>query len=174
MPRSAIRASVGGRSAERSYSSDEMEEAERPPSNPGASVREPADRDGPGRRCRWSVLVLSALASVGAVAAAGCVCALLYPILKELRVERVIAHDGTEERILGFWSILVLSVLAGLVCFASSWTLTHLDSYKPGAAFTPLTHTQSRNVSDHGLYLGYGVAILNGIMGFLAVTWNLT
>lgn len=96
MPRSAIRASVGGRSAERSYSSDEMEEAERPPANPGASVREPADRDGPGRRCRWSVLVLSALASVGAVAVAGCVCALLYPILKGAQPGRTLAYCQTK------------------------------------------------------------------------------
>uniref|UniRef100_A0A3P9B431 Uncharacterized protein n=1 Tax=Maylandia zebra TaxID=106582 RepID=A0A3P9B431_9CICH len=36
-------------------------------------------------------------------------CALIYPILKELRAERVTGEDGTEEKMLGFWSLLVLS-----------------------------------------------------------------
>lgn len=44
----------------------------------------------------------------------------------------------------GFWSILVLSVLAGLVCFASSWTLTYLDLYQPGTVFSPMTQAKSR------------------------------
>lgn len=92
MPTRALRASVGGRSGERSYSSDEMEEeAELPPKNPGASVREPPDQSGPGRRYRSPVLVLSALASVGAVAALGSVCALLYLILKGAQPGRALA-----------------------------------------------------------------------------------
>uniref|UniRef100_A0A3P9BJ90 Uncharacterized protein n=1 Tax=Maylandia zebra TaxID=106582 RepID=A0A3P9BJ90_9CICH len=41
--------------------------------------------------------------------AAWFLCALIYPILKELRAERVTGEDGTEEKMLGFWSLLVLS-----------------------------------------------------------------
>lgn len=44
----------------------------------------------------------------------------------------------------GFWSILVLSVLAGIVCCASSWTLTYLDLYQPGTVFSAMTQAQSR------------------------------
>lgn len=92
MPRRAVHASVGGRSGERSYSSDEMEEeAELPPTNPGASEQELPDQSGPGRRFRWSVLVLSALASAGAVAAVGSVCALAYPVLKGAQHGRALA-----------------------------------------------------------------------------------
>ncbi|XP_037618276.1 ADP-ribosylation factor-like protein 6-interacting protein 6 [Sebastes umbrosus] len=121
----------------------------------------------------WSVVVLSVLGSAVAVAAVGCVCALIYPILKELRAERVKREDGTEERMMGFWSILVLSVLVGWICCVFSWTLTYLDSYQPGRALgTPLTLTHFRDVS--GLHMGYGVAVLNGVMAMLTVIWSLT
>lgn len=32
----------------------------------------------------------------------------------------------------GFWSILVLSVLAGSICAVFSWIITYLDSYQLG------------------------------------------
>uniref|UniRef100_A0A3P9DHV6 Uncharacterized protein n=1 Tax=Maylandia zebra TaxID=106582 RepID=A0A3P9DHV6_9CICH len=62
-------------------------------------------------------------------------CALIYPILKELRAERVTGEDGTEEKMLGFWSLLVLSVLVGCICCVFSWMLTYLDSFQPGMDF---------------------------------------
>ncbi|KAM7375006.1 hypothetical protein PAMA_014206 [Pampus argenteus] len=123
----------------------------------------------------WPVVALSVLLSSAAVAAAGSFSALLYPVLAELRAERVRGEDGTEVRMLGFWSILVLSVLVGWICCVFSWTLTYLDSYRPGTVFpTPLTLTCFRDVLGHGLHMGYGVAVLNGIMAMLTVIWSLS
>ncbi|XP_054480069.1 ADP-ribosylation factor-like protein 6-interacting protein 6 [Anoplopoma fimbria] len=113
----------------------------------------------------------------GAVSAVGCVCALIYPILTELRAERVMGEDRTEERLLGFWSILVLSVLVGCICCVFSWTITYLDSYQParllGSPPPTLDHMRD-GWMDHGFHMGYGVAVMNGIMAMLTVTWSLT
>uniref|UniRef100_A0A3P8RAQ9 Uncharacterized protein n=1 Tax=Astatotilapia calliptera TaxID=8154 RepID=A0A3P8RAQ9_ASTCA len=68
----------------------------------------------------------------------GFLCALIYPILKELQAERVTGEDGTEEKMLGFWSLLVLSVLVGCICCVFSWMLTYLDSFQPGMDFPTL------------------------------------
>nr|XP_046238254.1 ADP-ribosylation factor-like protein 6-interacting protein 6 [Scatophagus argus] len=119
----------------------------------------------------WSAVVLSILGSAVAVATVGCFCALLYPVLKELQAERVRGQDGTEERMLGFWTILVLSVLVGCICYVFSWTLTHLDSHQPGMVSPTPAHF--RDASGHGFHVGYDVAVLNGIMGLLAVIWSL-
>ncbi|KAK2856714.1 hypothetical protein Q5P01_005449 [Channa striata] len=122
----------------------------------------------------WSVVVLSALLSAAAVATLGCFCALAYPIVKELRGERVRGENGSEEKMLGFWSITVLSLLVGCTCTIFSWTLTFFDSYKPGMVFpTPLALSHFRDVSGEGLHVGYGVAVLNGIMAMLTVIWSL-
>ncbi|XP_028279204.1 ADP-ribosylation factor-like protein 6-interacting protein 6 [Parambassis ranga] len=121
------------------------------------------------------VVVLSTLGSAAVVAAVGVFCAMFYLILKDLRAERLRAEDGTEERMLGFWSILVLSVLVGCVCCALSWTLTYIDLYQPGSAFpTPLTLHHHRDESSHDLLMSYGVAVLNGIMATLTVIWSLS
>ncbi|XP_010791180.1 ADP-ribosylation factor-like protein 6-interacting protein 6 [Notothenia coriiceps] len=121
----------------------------------------------------WPVLVLSVLGSAAAAAAVGCVCALIYPILKELRAERVRGEDGTEQRMLGFWSILVLSVSVGCICCVFSWTLTYLDSYQPGiVSIKPMKPAHFRDAS--GFNMGFGVAVLNGIMSMLTVIWSLT
>ncbi|XP_062270589.1 ADP-ribosylation factor-like protein 6-interacting protein 6 isoform X3 [Scomber scombrus] len=111
-------------------------------------------RNGPGP---WPGVALSVLASSAAVAAVGGFSALLYPILT------------------GFWSILVLSVLAGCICCIFSWTLTYLDSYQPGMGLpTLLTLSYLRDLSAHGFHMCYGVAVLNGIMAMLTVIWSLT
>ncbi|KAF3857474.1 hypothetical protein F7725_009333 [Dissostichus mawsoni] len=103
----------------------------------------------------WPVLVLSVLGSAAAAAAVGCVCALIYPILK------------------GFWSILVLSVSVGCICCVFSWTLSYLDSYQPGiVSIKPLKPAHFRAAS--GFNMGFGVAVLNGIMSMLTVIWSLT
>ncbi|XP_071320793.1 ADP-ribosylation factor-like protein 6-interacting protein 6 isoform X2 [Trachinotus anak] len=119
--------------------------------------------EGPGGRAarsgprRWSVVGLSVLGSAVSVAAVGCFCALVYPILK------------------GFWSILVLSVAAGCVCCVSSWTLTYLDAFQPGMVFpTLLDLAHFRDVSGRDFHMGYGVVVLNGIMAMLTVIWSLT
>ncbi|XP_029308042.1 ADP-ribosylation factor-like protein 6-interacting protein 6 [Cottoperca gobio] len=177
MRRSATHGDVVRESFSRSYSSEDMEQAA---SNsvmsgeaPGGSAGRPfTKRYGPKP---WSVVVLSVLGSAAAVSAVGCVCALIYPILKELRAERVKGEDGTEERMLGFWSILVLSVLVGCICCVFSWTLTYLDSYQPIMELgTPLSLANFRDVSGYGFHMSYGVAVLNGIMSMLTVVWSLT
>ncbi|CAB1413338.1 unnamed protein product [Pleuronectes platessa] len=124
---------------------------------------------------RWSVVALSVLGSSVCVSAVGCLCAFIYPILKELRAGRVRGEDGTAERILGFWSILVLSVVVGCICCVFSWTLTYLDSYQPGKGFlSPLSLAHSRDEPGHRFQVGYGAVVLNGIMAMLTVFWILT
>ncbi|XP_008278000.1 ADP-ribosylation factor-like protein 6-interacting protein 6 [Stegastes partitus] len=131
-----------------------------------------APRNGPKPR---AAVVLSVLASAVTVAAVGCFCALVYPIVKELRAERVRGEDGTEQRMLGFWSILVLSVLVGCICCVLSWTFTYLNSYQPGMVFpTLLTLAHFRDGSGHDFHMSYGVAVLNGIMAMLTVIWSLS
>ncbi|KAM8904607.1 ADP-ribosylation factor-like protein 6-interacting protein 6 isoform 1-T2 [Spinachia spinachia] len=112
----------------------------------------------------WLGVVLSVLGSALAVAAVGFFCALIYPILRELRA------DWTEDRVLGFWSILVLSLLVGCICCVFSCTLTCLDSYPT----TMVTHAHLRYLSDHDVHLSYGVAVINGLMAMLTVIWSLT
>ncbi|KAF3706412.1 ADP-ribosylation factor-like protein 6-interacting protein 6 [Channa argus] len=137
----------------------------------GGAGRQHIHRSGPKP---WSVVVLSVLLSAAVVAAIGCFCALAYPILKELRAERVRGENGTEEKVLGFWSITVLSLLVGSTSFIVSWTLTYFDSYQRGMVFPkPLALAHFRDVSGEGLHVGYGVALLNGIMAMLTVIWSL-
>ncbi|KAG7236098.1 hypothetical protein INR49_001379, partial [Caranx melampygus] len=132
---------------------------------PGEGTVGRAARCGP---VRWSLVGLSMLGSAVSVATVGCFCALIYPILKELRSHRLRREDGTEERMLGFWSILVLSVLAGCIFCISSWTFTYLDSPPPGGTIAaPLdrAHTGDQPASD--FHMGYSVAVLNGVMAML-------
>ncbi|XP_029030070.1 ADP-ribosylation factor-like protein 6-interacting protein 6 [Betta splendens] len=122
----------------------------------------------------WSAAALSVLLSAAAVVAVGGVCALTYPILKELRAERVRGENGAEEKVLGFWSITMLSVLVGCICSIFSWTLTYFASYKPETVFpAPLATTHFRDGAAGGFHIGYGVAVLNGIMAMITVIWNL-
>ncbi|XP_029379081.1 ADP-ribosylation factor-like protein 6-interacting protein 6 isoform X2 [Echeneis naucrates] len=118
----------------------------------GQEVGGGAARSGPRR---WSAVGVSVLGSAACVAAAGCVCALIYPILK------------------GFWSVLVLSICVGSICFISSWTLSYLDSFQPGTEFPSLLD-MSRDTSGRHFHFGYGVVVLNGIMGMITVIWTLT
>ncbi|XP_068446760.1 ADP-ribosylation factor-like protein 6-interacting protein 6 [Clinocottus analis] len=117
----------------------------------------------------WAAAALSVLGSAAAVAAAGGLCGLIYPVLTELRAERVRGPNWTEESVLGLWSVLVLSVLVGCICCLFSWTLTELDSCPLGSSLV-----RSRGVSDPGFHMGCGVALLNGVMAMLAVIWSLS
>ncbi|XP_023125430.1 ADP-ribosylation factor-like protein 6-interacting protein 6 [Amphiprion ocellaris] len=138
----------------------------------GAAGRPVSHRSGPRPR---AAVLLSVLASAATVAAVGCFCALVYPIIKELRAERVRGEDGTEQRMLGFWSILVLSVLVGCICCVFSWTFSYLDSYQPGMVFSmPQTLAHFRDGSGRGFLMSYGVAVLNGVMAMLTVIWSLS
>ncbi|XP_068165400.1 ADP-ribosylation factor-like protein 6-interacting protein 6 [Antennarius striatus] len=167
MQRSATHRGVRTQSLCRSRSS---EEPQRPESagggreGPGRAPVWPPPRRTPGPR-RWCSSVLSVVGSAVVVTAAGCFCALLYPVLKELRTERVRGPDGMEQRMLGFWSVLVLSVMVGCICCVFSWTLTYLDHRCAASVFT----LRERS----GMSLGCGLAVLNGLMGLLTVIWSL-
>ncbi|MEQ2301156.1 hypothetical protein AMECASPLE_033049 [Ameca splendens] len=122
----------------------------------------------------WLTVIVSALGSAAAVAAVGSFCAIIYPILRELRAERLPGENGSEERMLGFWSILVISVLAGCISWIFSWVLTYLDSYQHGMAFPSLLSLPDfRDASSHGFNMSYGLAVLNGIMVMLTVVYSL-
>lgn len=92
MPRSTTARDVSRQRFGRSYSSEDitLEPTDSPPVSPvvssmsgeghGGSAGGPSStREGPRL---WSVVVLSALGSAAAVAAVGCFCALIYPILR--------------------------------------------------------------------------------------------
>ncbi|XP_004084650.1 ADP-ribosylation factor-like protein 6-interacting protein 6 [Oryzias latipes] len=131
-------------------------------------------RAGSGPRT-WITAALSVVGSAVAVAAVGCLCALFYPIFRELRAGTVRGENGTKEKILGFWSILVLSLFGGCVCWLVSWTLTHLHRHQPRMAFpTAASLTGFRDVSGHAVCMDYGMAFLNGVMGMLTVVWCLS
>ncbi|KAM9766967.1 ADP-ribosylation factor-like protein 6-interacting protein 6 [Menidia menidia] len=131
--------------------------------------------EGPAGSVGRLAATVSAVGSTAVVVSVGSLCALVYPVIKELRAERVVAEDGTEERMLGFWSILVLSVLVGCVCSVFSWTLCYLDSHQPGlVSQSPPTVPNYRDVFGHGSPLGYGVPVLNGVMAALTVVWSLS
>ncbi|KAL6456039.1 hypothetical protein MHYP_G00358900 [Metynnis hypsauchen] len=99
----------------------------------------------------------------------------LYIILKDLRAEKITTEDGAEIRLLGFWSMLVLSSLAGVLCCSFSWTLTYFDSFEPGMfPPTPLSPAKLRKMTGHSFHMGYSMAILNGIVAALTVIWCLT
>ncbi|KAJ0062420.1 hypothetical protein NL108_011028 [Boleophthalmus pectinirostris] len=114
-------------------------------------------------------LVLSVLSSTVVLAVVGCVCALLYPVLKELRQLRGKREDGTEQKMLGFWSILVISLVVAGVCAASSWILTHLDS-----SHNSRTRPHGSPQDSDGVGLDYGMAALNGVMAMVTVIWSLS
>lgn len=102
-------------------------------------------------------------------------CAFVYIILKEMRNERVIGEDGSEVRLLGFWSVLVMSVLAGFCCCSFTWTITYFDSFEPGTfPPTPLSPAHLRQVTGHSFHMGYSVAVLNGIVAAITIIWSLT
>lgn len=113
-------------------------------------------------------LVLSVLSSALVLAAVGCVCALIYPVLKELRELTVKGEDGTEQRMLGFWSILALSLVVACLCSAFSFCLTHLDSTYSK------THPQGPPPDSDRALLDYGMAVLNGVMAMFTVIWSLS
>ncbi|XP_072308036.1 ADP-ribosylation factor-like protein 6-interacting protein 6 [Eucyclogobius newberryi] len=127
--------------------------------------RREGSRGPPGRALG---LVLSLVSSALVLALVGCVAALLYPVLKELRGLRAKGADGTEQRMLGFWSVSALSLVVAGLCSASSWILTHLDS----AHCRPRPHSSPQD-SD-GARLGYGMAVLNGAMAMVTVMWSLS
>uniref|UniRef100_A0A670IM09 ARF like GTPase 6 interacting protein 6 n=1 Tax=Podarcis muralis TaxID=64176 RepID=A0A670IM09_PODMU len=77
-------------------------------------------------------------------------------------------------RLLGFWSLLVLSLMSGLSCCSFSWTVTYFDSFEPGMfPPTPLSPARFKRMTGHSFHMGYSMAILNGIVAALALVWCL-
>lgn len=125
-------------------------------------------------RSHWPARICSVLCCLVVVSFIAILSSFLYIILKDLRAERVPTEDGTDVRLLGFWSMLVLSSLAGVLCCSFSWTLTYFDSFEPGMfPPTPLSPARYRQMTGHSFHMGYSMAILNGIVAGLTFFWCL-
>ncbi|XP_042581528.1 ADP-ribosylation factor-like protein 6-interacting protein 6 [Cyprinus carpio] len=123
----------------------------------------------------WPARIVSVLCSVVIVSFIAVLISFLYIVLKDLRAERITTEDGSEVRLLGFWSILVLSSVAGVLCCSFSWTLTYFDSFEPGMfPPTPLASARLKRMTGHSFHMGYSMAILNGIVAALTLIWYLT
>ncbi|XP_055069289.1 ADP-ribosylation factor-like protein 6-interacting protein 6 [Misgurnus anguillicaudatus] len=135
----------------------------------------------PGRRQQlyrdthlWPARVVSMLCSIAVVSFIAVLISFLYIILKDLRAERITTEDGAEVRLMGFWSILILSSVAGLLCCSFSWTLTYFDSFEPGMfPPTPLSSARFKRMTGHSFHMGYSMAILNGVVAALTLIWYL-
>ncbi|XP_060113234.1 ADP-ribosylation factor-like protein 6-interacting protein 6 isoform X2 [Heteronotia binoei] len=74
----------------------------------------------------------------------------------------------------GFWSLLILALVAGLSCCSFSWTVTYFDSFEPGMfPPTPLSPARFKRMTGHSFHVGYSMAILNGVVAALTVIWCL-
>ncbi|KAK1165740.1 ADP-ribosylation factor-like protein 6-interacting protein 6 isoform X1 [Acipenser oxyrinchus oxyrinchus] len=123
---------------------------------------------------KWLARLFSMLCCIVILSVVAFLLAFVYVFLKDLRSEKERNEDGTEINILGFWSLLVLSLSAGLTCCSFSWTLTYFDSFEPGMfPPTPLSPARFRKLTGHSFHIGYSMAILNGIMAALTVIWCL-
>ncbi|XP_033900029.3 ADP-ribosylation factor-like protein 6-interacting protein 6 isoform X1 [Acipenser ruthenus] len=123
---------------------------------------------------KWSARLFPMLCCIVILSVVAFLLAFVYVFLKDLRSEKEKNEDGTEINILGFWSLLVLSLSAGLTCCSFSWTLTYFDSFEPGMfPPTPLSPARFRKLTGHSFHIGYSMAILNGIMAALTVIWCL-
>ncbi|KAK1166062.1 ADP-ribosylation factor-like protein 6-interacting protein 6 isoform X1 [Acipenser oxyrinchus oxyrinchus] len=123
---------------------------------------------------KWPARLFSMLCCIVILSVVAFLLAFVYVFLKDLRSEKDKNEDGTEINILGFWSLLVLSLSAGLTCCSFSWTLTYFDSFEPGMfPPTPLSPARFRKLTGHSFHIGYSMAILNGIMAALTLIWCL-
>ncbi|XP_018093131.1 ADP ribosylation factor like GTPase 6 interacting protein 6 S homeolog isoform X2 [Xenopus laevis] len=108
------------------------------------------------RHKRWATRILSMLCCLVVVCILSVLLAVLYLVIQ------------------GFWSLLALSLLAGLSCCSFSWTVTYFDSYEPGMfPPTPLSPARFRKMTGHSFHMGYTMAILNGVVAALTVLWCL-
>uniref|UniRef100_A0A673H4B9 ADP-ribosylation factor-like protein 6-interacting protein 6 n=1 Tax=Sinocyclocheilus rhinocerous TaxID=307959 RepID=A0A673H4B9_9TELE len=108
----------------------------------------------------WPARIVSVLCSVVIVSFIAVLISFLYIVLKDLRAERITTEDGSEVRLLGFWCILVLSSVAGVLCCSFSWTLTYFDSFEPGMfPPTPLSSARLNLWVSASKDLRYGLAL---------------
>ncbi|XP_053327678.1 ADP-ribosylation factor-like protein 6-interacting protein 6 [Spea bombifrons] len=126
------------------------------------------------RNKRWPARVFSMLCCLAIVCMLAILLAIVYLVMQEMQSMREISEDGVKVSLLGFWSLLALSVIAGLSCCSFSWTVTYFDSFEPGMfPPTPLSPARFRKMTGHSFHMGYTMAILNGIVAALTVLYSL-
>ncbi|XP_066202423.1 ADP-ribosylation factor-like protein 6-interacting protein 6 isoform X3 [Saccopteryx leptura] len=123
---------------------------------------------------RWPVQVLSILCSLLFAVLLAFLLAIAYLIVKELHAENLKNESDVDTGILGFWTLLIISLTAGFSCCSFSWTVTYFDSFEPGMfPPTPLSPARFKKLTGHSFHMGYSMAILNGIVAALTVAWCL-
>lgn len=123
---------------------------------------------------RWPIRALSILCSLLFAVLLAFLLAIAYMIVKELHTENLKNEDDIHTGMLGFWSLLIISLIAGLSCCSFSWTVTYFDSFEPGMfPPTPLSPARFKRLTGHSFHMGYSMAILNGFVAALAVAWCL-
>ncbi|XP_049629002.1 ADP-ribosylation factor-like protein 6-interacting protein 6 [Suncus etruscus] len=152
-----------------------------PPAGDGSPVL-PEKRNGTspvaagGRAQGWRlpVQLLSILCSLLFVILLACLLAITYHIAKGLHAENLKKEDGVHTGLLGFWTLLTISLTAGFCCCSFSWTVTYFDSFEPGMfPPTPLSPAKFKKLTGHSFHMGYSMAILNGVVAALTVAWCL-
>ncbi|XP_063789601.1 ADP-ribosylation factor-like protein 6-interacting protein 6 isoform X2 [Pseudophryne corroboree] len=122
---------------------------------------------------RWAARLFSMLCCLVIVSILAVLFVVLYIVVQDMQSGKV-NEDGVKTSLLGFWALLVLSLLAGLSCCSFSWTVTYFDSFEPGMfPPTPLSPARFRRMTGHSFHIGYTMAILNGIVAALTVLWCL-
>lgn len=133
-----------------------------------------ADTCGRTQVQRWPVQVLSILCSLLFAVLLAFLLAIAYLIVKELHAENLKNEDDVDTGLLGFWTLLIISLTAGFSCCSFSWTVTYFDSFEPGMfPPTPLSPARFKKLTGHSFHMGYSMAILNGIVAALTVAWCL-
>ncbi|XP_055456432.1 ADP-ribosylation factor-like protein 6-interacting protein 6 [Psammomys obesus] len=123
---------------------------------------------------RWPIQVLSILCSLLFAALLAFLLAIAYLVVKELHAENLKNEDDIHTGLLGFWSLLIISLTAGFSCCSFSWTVTYFDSFEPGMfPPTPLSPARFKKLTGHSFHMGYSMAILNGVVAALTVAWCL-
>ncbi|EPQ03407.1 ADP-ribosylation factor-like protein 6-interacting protein 6 [Myotis brandtii] len=133
-----------------------------------------AEARGPARARRWPVQVLSILCALLFAVLLACLLAIAYLIVKDLHAENLKNEDDVDTGLLGFWTLLIISLTAGFSCCSFSWTVTYFDSFEPGMfPPTPLSPARFKKLTGHSFHMGYSMAILNGIVAALTIAWCL-
>ncbi|XP_005315852.1 ADP-ribosylation factor-like protein 6-interacting protein 6 [Ictidomys tridecemlineatus] len=123
---------------------------------------------------RWPIQVLSIFCSLLFAILLAFLLAIAYLIVKELHAENLKNEDDIDTGLLGFWTLLIISLIAGFSCCSFSWTVTYFDSFEPGMfPPTPLSPARFKKLTGHSFHMGYSMAILNGIVAALTVAWCL-
>ncbi|XP_042804723.1 ADP-ribosylation factor-like protein 6-interacting protein 6 isoform X1 [Panthera leo] len=124
---------------------------------------------------RWPVQILSILCSLLFAILLAFLLAIAYLIVKELHAENLKTED-VDTGLLGFWTLLIISLSAGFSCCSFSWTVTYFDSFEPGMfPPTPLSPARFKTsqVSHRRGNLRAGVVFLSGEKKIMETDWTL-